>query len=85
MKPRSAGGASAADKNKLGQFLSSLGQKWRLTEGDSHFGDPPPRTDRLNFWNRETPLSAAGGSQFCRTPLLHGGRLIGAGMKRPLN
>lgn len=48
VNPRSAGGASVADKNKLGQFSSSLGQKWWLTEGDSCFGDPPHSTKRLN-------------------------------------
>lgn len=53
MNPRSAGGASAADKNKLGQFLSSLGHKWRLTKGDSPFGDPPPRHKEAEFLEQE--------------------------------
>lgn len=85
MNPRSASDASAADKNKLGQFLSSLGQKCRLTENDSPFGDPPPQHKEAEFLEQETPLSAGGGSQFCRTPLLHGVHLIRVGMKCPLN
>lgn len=38
---------------------------------------PHHSTKRLNFWNKETPLFAAGGSQFCRAPLLHGVHLTG--------
>lgn len=49
MNPQSAGGASGADKNMLGQFLSSLGQKWQLTEGDSPFGDPPPQHKEAQY------------------------------------
>lgn len=85
MNPRSVSGPSVADKNKLGQFLSSLGQKWWLTEGDSSFGDSPPQHKEAEFFAQETPLLAAGGSQFCRTPLLHGVHFIGVGMKCHLN